>query len=95
LQIGTASVAVAAVFVILRVVIAAHGHVGGLVVAGSAHVSATSYTRGILIRPGTGYDGQFYYRLALDPLDWHQTAFGIRLDTLGRLDRAKPRLSPR
>jgi hypothetical protein len=87
LQIGAASAAVAAVFAILRIVVAAHGHVGGLVVAGSAHVSATSYTRRIPIRPGSGYDGQFYYRLALDPLDWQQTAFGIRLDTLGRLNR--------
>src|SRR5208282_2101510 len=27
-----------------------------------------------------GYDGQFYYRLALDPFTKQQTAFGITLD---------------
>jgi hypothetical protein len=78
---------VAVVFVLLRVVIAAHGHVDGLVVAGAAHVSRTPYTSDLPIRQGTGYDGQFYFRLALDPLDWSSQAFGIRLDTLGRLDR--------
>jgi hypothetical protein len=34
-----------------------------------------------------GYDGQFYYRLALDPLNWSRTAFGISIDTLSRVDR--------
>jgi hypothetical protein len=37
--------------------------------------------------PGTGYDGQFYYRLALDPADLHHTAFGITMDTSFRLQR--------
>jgi hypothetical protein len=27
-----------------------------------------------------GYDGQFYYRLALNPFNWHQTAYGITMD---------------
>lgn len=27
-----------------------------------------------------GYDGQFYYRMALDPADLHRTAFGITMD---------------
>ena len=30
--------------------------------------------------PGTSYDGQFYYRLALNPWTHQQTAFGITLD---------------
>jgi hypothetical protein len=28
-----------------------------------------------------GYDGQFYYRLALDPFTGEQTAYGVRIDT--------------
>ena len=76
-----------AVFTVLRVLVAAHGHVDGLVLAGSQYVSRTSYTRRLPIMSNSGYDGQFYYRLALGPLDWSRTAFGIRLDTLGRLDR--------
>ncbi len=27
-----------------------------------------------------GYDGQFYYRLALNPFNWHRTAYGITMD---------------
>ena len=61
---------VAAVFTILRVLIAAHGHVDGLILPGSQYVSRTSYTSRLPIMSNNGYDGQFYYRLALDPLDW-------------------------
>ena len=32
------------------------------------------------IRPRTGYDGQFYYRLSQDPFLIQQTAYGITLD---------------
>lgn len=27
-----------------------------------------------------GYDGQFYYRLAFNPFNWHHTAYGITMD---------------
>jgi hypothetical protein len=27
-----------------------------------------------------GYDGQFYYRLALNPFNWHRTAYSITMD---------------
>jgi hypothetical protein len=30
--------------------------------------------------PSQGYDGQFYYRFALNPFNWHQTAYGITID---------------
>ncbi|HMK97949.1 MAG TPA: hypothetical protein VK425_10410 [Acidimicrobiales bacterium] len=77
----------AAIFVAFRTLVAAQGHIGGFVVAGSLYVAPNHYTRGLPITAGTGYDGQFYYRLALGPLDWSREAFGIRFDTLGRLDR--------
>jgi len=86
-RLGLAVSGVAAVWVALRVLVVAHGHIGGLVVAGSRFVSPTPYTRGVPIRPGNGYDGQFYFRLALGPLDWGRQAFGVTLDSLGRLDR--------
>lgn len=35
----------------------------------------------IIVTEFTGYDGQFYYRLALDPFTQKQTDFGIRIDT--------------
>jgi hypothetical protein len=34
-----------------------------------------------------GYDGQFYYRLALDPFNWSKTAFGITMDEPYRYTR--------
>jgi hypothetical protein len=30
--------------------------------------------------PLAGYDGQFYYRFALNPFNWHATAYGITVD---------------
>ncbi len=37
--------------------------------------------------PLKGYDGQFYYRLALDPFNWHKTAYGITMDSNYRYTR--------
>jgi hypothetical protein len=34
-----------------------------------------------------GYDGQFYYRLALNPFNWHPTAYGITMDSNYRYTR--------
>ena len=42
---------------------------------------------GLRVFPGNGYDGQFYYRLALDPADLHRTAFGITMDAPFRVQR--------
>jgi hypothetical protein len=41
----------------------------------------------VLRVPSAGYDGQFYYRLALDPLNWNKTAFGITMDQSYRYTR--------
>jgi hypothetical protein len=43
--------------------------------------------RGLHIFPNTGYDGQIFYRLGLDPARMAHIAFGIRLDTSYRLQR--------
>jgi hypothetical protein len=48
--------------------------------------SGTHYSHPALMFPriahvkGKGYDGQFYYRFALDPFNWHLTAAGITID---------------
>jgi hypothetical protein len=39
------------------------------------------------LRAKTGYDGQFYYRLAINPLNFHQTAYGITVDAAYRFMR--------
>jgi hypothetical protein len=48
--------------------------------------SGTRYSHPALMVPkvshvrGKGYDGQFYYRFAINPLNWHPTAYGITID---------------
>jgi hypothetical protein len=56
------------------------GRLGDLALAGSTFVQPGA-TSDLPIHAGTaGYDGQFYYRLALDPLTRQATAFHITLD---------------
>jgi hypothetical protein len=75
------------IFVLGRLVLVAHGDASIFIVAGSAHVDPRVLPRGIFVVDGNGYDGQFYYRMALDPADLARSAFGIRLDSLSRLER--------
>jgi hypothetical protein len=48
--------------------------------------SGTRYSHPALMVPkvshvrGKGYDGQFYYRFAINPFNWHLTAYGITID---------------
>jgi hypothetical protein len=42
---------------------------------------------GMPLRAKYGYDGQFYYRLAINPLNFHQTAYGITIDATYRFMR--------
>ena len=59
-----------------------HGFdVSTFVVAGDQHVDATKLPSPIYVRPNSdGYDGQFYYRLALAPFDLRQPLYGIKVD---------------
>jgi hypothetical protein len=50
-----------------RVAIALHGNLSGLVLAGTTYVDPAEAPHGLHVFWGGGYDGQFYYRLALDP----------------------------
>jgi hypothetical protein len=52
-----------------------------LVVAGDRFVDRAQAPAGLaVLEDSTGYDGQFYYRLALDPWTDRETDFGVRLD---------------
>jgi hypothetical protein len=77
----------AMVFVACRLAVVAHGDVTRFIDVGSAFAQAHQVPRGIAVVPGSGYDGQFYYRLALDPANLHRTAYGITLDNGYRLQR--------
>jgi hypothetical protein len=67
-------------FVVARLTGWAHGQLSLFIAAG------TTYSHPALMFPrishvkGKGYDGQFYYRFAFDPFNWHLTAFGITID---------------
>jgi hypothetical protein len=52
------------------------------ITAGDAFVDAGATPSSVTVLPDSdGYDGQFYYRLALDPFTDQQTAHGVRIDT--------------
>lgn len=67
-------------FTVARLAGWAHGQLSLFVASG------TRYSHPALMFPrvahvkGKGYDGQFYYRFAFDPFNWHLTAYGITID---------------
>ncbi len=87
LRVGVTSLVLAAIFAFIRTVIAGHGHIGSLVLAGSDHINANRTPKGLPYVVGQGYDGQFYYRMALDPFNFSKTFHGITIDTIARFQR--------
>jgi hypothetical protein len=85
----TAAIAFAAWlgFALARWQVWAAGHVNHFVMAGHVYTNRAQLPHGLLLVPIDGYDGQFYYRLALDPANWHTTAFGITMDQSYRYTR--------
>lgn len=49
-------------------------------VAGTDFVDAAQTPAPVIVQPGQGYDGQFFYRYALDPLDFSKSNHGITVD---------------
>jgi hypothetical protein len=85
---AVALLAFAAVLVVARFADAAsHGGVSDFIVVGSRYVSTHRLPGGVHPTRVTGYDGQFFYRLALAPNHLSRTAFGLTLDTPYRLQR--------
>ena len=79
-------------FVLARWQIWANGNLSKFILLGSGRTGFTHLAqlpRGVAIADPNeaGYDGQFYYRLALDPFDWARTAFGITMDQSYRYTR--------
>lgn len=54
----------------------AAGHISLFVMAGHTYSRRANLPH----VPSKGYDGQFYYRFALNPFNWHHTAYGITVD---------------
>jgi len=74
-------------FVLARWQVWAQGHLSLFIMAGHVYTHPAQLPRGLLLVPSAGYDGQFYYRLALDPANWNATAFGITMDQSYRYTR--------
>ena len=74
-------------FALARWQIWAKDHLSLFIMAGHVYTHRAQLPRGLLLVPSAGYDGQFYYRLALDPFNWHATAFGITMDQSYRYTR--------
>ena len=74
-------------FALARWQIWAKGHLSLFTMAGHVYTHRGQLPRGLLLVPSAGYDGQFYYRLALDPANWNLTAFGITMDQSYRYTR--------
>jgi hypothetical protein len=71
-----------------RLVVLAHRDLTQLLRIGTVYGHPGHVPRGVFVFKGsTGYDGQFYYRMALDPANLHTRAFGITMDAPYRFMR--------
>ena len=77
---GLITLLAAVAFVLARLHVWAKGHISRFILVGRHFVTPAQLPHGIAVSPTYGYDGQFFYRLALDPLNFRLTAFGITVD---------------
>ena len=67
-------------FVLARWQVWAKGHITLFIMSGVTFSHPDQMSPRISHVPLAGYDGQFYYRFALNPFNWHPTAYGITVD---------------
>jgi hypothetical protein len=70
----------ASAFVLARWQTWAHGSISRFILVGRHFASVAQLPHGMPVAKTYGYDGQFFYRLALNPLNFHHTAYGITMD---------------
>ena len=58
----------------------AHGSISRFILVGRHFATPAQLPHGIPVASTYGYDGQFFYRLAINPLNFHPTAYGITMD---------------
>ncbi len=74
-------------YLLARILIAGQGNASALIVAGSSYVNENKLGMQLPVIQGSGYDGQFYFRLALDPFATSRSYAGITFDTPYRAQR--------
>jgi hypothetical protein len=74
-------------FVLIRLEVWGKGQISYFIGIGVVYANSARLPHGVHQVHSAGYDGQFYYRLALDPFNWHQTAYGITMDQPYRYTR--------
>jgi len=79
---GAAALAIAAYTILILPALAAHHFdLSTFIVAGDRFVDAAQTPGRIAVHAhSAGYDGEFFYRLALNPLSFQPTAYGVTLD---------------
>lgn len=77
---GLIALLAALAFVLARLQTWAQGSISRFILVGHHFATPARLPRGIPVVPAYGYDGQFFYRLALDPLNFRLTAYGITMD---------------
>jgi hypothetical protein len=75
------------VFVIARLTGWADEKLSLFLGAGTKYSHAAQMVPPVAHVKGSGYDGQFFYRFAINPVNWHPTAYGITIDHSYRCTR--------
>ena len=70
----------AVAFTLVRWQTWAHGHISRFILVGRHFATPSQLPPGMPVAKTYGYDGQFFYRLALNPLNFHHIAYGITMD---------------
>ena len=77
----------AAAFVVARWDLWARRSIDRFIMIGQNFANPAQLPSGMPIRPKYGYDGQFFYRLAINPVNFSHTAYGITMDQAYRFMR--------
>ncbi len=84
---GLVALLAATAFVVGRWELWSGRNIAKFIMVGQKFAVPAQLPAGLPLRPKTGYDGQFYYRLAVNPLDFSHTAYGITMDQAYRFMR--------
>jgi hypothetical protein len=77
---GSIALLAALAFVLARWQLWAKGDITRFILVGRHFATPSQLPPHIAVAPTYGYDGQFFYRLALNPVNFSHIAYGIRVD---------------